>query len=97
MQTIYNAETGQEELFDGTPVPSKKIFYPALSGRSKRKLDRAKTVHLRGICPKCGATNMKWHKVLYIKGEAVTAKKWYCKKCGKTADRDELKYVKYDA
>lgn len=92
---IYNAETGKEEYFDGTPIPSEKIFYPALSGRSKRKLDRAKTIHLRGICPQCGKTNMKFYKKLYIKGSEVKTNKWYCQRCGKTASREELKYVKY--
>lgn len=84
------------ELQNGeNPVALEHQIFPALSGRSKRRLERAKTVHLRGICPQCGKTNMKFHKRLYLKGSNVQLNKWYCKNCGKAATREELKYVKY--
>jgi len=79
----------------GNPVALEHQVFPALSGRSKRKLERAQTVHLKAICPQCGAPNMKFRKVLFIKGTAIQHKKWYCKNCGKTATRGELKHVKY--
>lgn len=76
-------------------VSSERYIYPALSGRSKRKLDRQTTIHLRGICPSCGKTNMRFYKRIYTKGNDVKHNKWFCKSCGKSFNRDQLDYVKY--
>lgn len=85
-------DDNQKDISNGIN-PLVKVKVANLSGRSKRKVARANTVHLRGICPFCGADNMKFHKVIYMK--PVKHDVWYCKKCGKTADREDLEYVKY--
>ena len=77
--------------------PLSKIVYASLSGRSKRKFERRNTVHLKAICPKCGAYGMKYKKdIFYNGGNDTDHNKWYCSKCGKRASREELKYVKYE-
>lgn len=82
-------------------VPLVKFKYPNLSGRAKRKLLRRNTVHLRGICPKCGKIGMRWHKDIptnrYNNGKRIFEhNKWVCKSCNFITDREGLKYVKYE-
>lgn len=64
-----------------------ELRMPALTGSFKRKLIRQNTVHLKGICPACGKSGMRYSK---------SEKKWVCKKCGTKASRKELDHVKYD-
>ena len=81
-------ETLKKESFD-----PKKFYreHPeahigTLSGRSLRKIKRANTVHLLGLCPGCGAT-LRYNK--HLGG-------WHCWTCQKTYKRSEFKYVKYN-
>lgn len=76
--------------------PMVRTMYPNLSGRSKRKLFRQNTVHLRGICPICGKPSMKYAKDIFISAKKTDHNKWVCGKCGTRATREELKNnVKY--
>lgn len=74
----------------GDIVPLEKHFYPALSGRTKRRMKRQNTVHLRAICPECGKDGMKYHK--YLNGKCNV---WYCTNCKKIFPRNSLEYTKY--
>lgn len=82
-----------EEVKDINPLV--KIRYASLSGRSKRKFERHNTVHLKGICPKCGAYGMRFKKDILLKSGS-DHNKWVCEKCGYKATREELKYIKYE-
>ncbi len=75
-------------------IPSERHVYPALSGRSKRRLARQNTIHLRAICPNCGKTNMRFYKRIYSKPDIIN-NRWFCKGCSKSFKREDLKYVKY--
>ena len=66
-----------------------------LSGRSRRKLLRLNTIHLRGLCPVCGDQTVRFYKEIVFNGKANQHNKWYCKKCHNTFDRKDLEYVKY--
>ncbi len=72
-----------------------RYFFPQLSGSSKRKLERQNTIHLRGICPNCGKTNMRFYKRIYTKSGSNMANRWFCKGCGKAFKREDLEYVKF--
>lgn len=74
--------------------PLLKVKIANVAGYSKRKMDRANTIHLRGVCPKCGKFGMKYVKYMPTKSKSIK-NKWYCKHCGTSATREELKYVKY--
>lgn len=63
---------------------------------TERKLKRMNTVHLIGTCPKCGAKNVRFYKDLIFKDKTTQHNKWYCKGCGKTFKREDLKDVKYN-
>ena len=61
-----------------------------------RKLLRQNTFHLRGTCPNCGNTNIRFYKDLVFGiGRKNEHNKWYCKRCHKTFTKEELKDVKY--
>ena len=93
MENIGEEFTSEERVKDIKPL----IRYANLSGRSKRKLERQNTVHLKGVCPKCGAYGMRFKKDIYYKGmKNPEHNKWLCAKCGFRASRDQLKYIKYD-
>ena len=82
-------------------VPLKKEQFRALSGRSKRRLERQQTIRLDGYCPACGS-RCRWKKVVptggYTNGKPDHVYgKWVCQNaaCGKTWDRKDFDYVKY--
>ena len=85
---VVDEETLKENSFDPKKFYKKhpELNIAPLTGRSKRKLIRQNTVHLRAICPNCGKTNIRY---------SSHAKKWYCKKCNKFFKRNELEYVRY--
>lgn len=62
---------------------------------SNRKLLRQNTFHLRGTCPNCGNTNVRFYKDLVFKDIPNQHNKWYCKRCHKTFKREDFKNVKY--
>ena len=69
---------------------------PSITGRFAIKLKRQNTVHLRGVCPRCGTENVKFYKDVTLKGSNNTMHDiWFCRKCGKASSFKELKYVKY--
>ena len=74
-------------------VPYRKERFPSLSGRSARKLKRAQTVHLDGMCPACGG-RARFQKDIPVTREQTLHNKWVCKSCGKIWNREEFKYVK---
>lgn len=76
----------------GKNVPITTKF---LSGRSKRQLIRMNTIHLRGVCPKCGDKNVRFYKELIFKGKKNQHNKWFCKKCSETYRREDLENVYY--
>lgn len=71
--------------------PMKRVEFPAMSGRSKRKLKRQNTVHWAGVCPSCGSL-CKYHKS-YGSKERKNLKHnvWVC-----TNDNCRLVYSKED-
>ncbi len=78
--------------------PMKSVEFPAMSGRSKRKLKRQNTVHWAGICPSCGST-CRFHKDYGSKlMKNLVHNVWVCsnKECRKIynkVDFDEGKYL----
>ncbi len=92
-----DAETAKREAFDLKKFYRKhpELNFASLSGGSKRKLVRANTVHLRGICPACGSGGMKWYKRIALKNGSSYSGVWYCKNCNHVSNRKELEYVKY--
>ena len=96
----YIDENGSEQTINGSKIiPFKKEMFPALSGRSKRRLLRNNTVHLDGFCPECGS-RCRWKKTVlkgYESGVAVYLHdKWVCQnpECRKKWDRKDFKYVR---
>lgn len=74
-------------------VPMRREMFPNLSGRSARKLKRANTVHLDGMCPACGG-RARFCRDIPIASDKVVHNRWRCNNCGKIWNREEFKYVK---
>lgn len=81
-KTLDEAQFNSKEFYKKHP----ELRMPALTGSFKRKLVRANTVHLKGMCPSCGEFGMRYSQ---------KEKKWVCKKCGTKAERKDLDYVKH--
>ena len=56
------------------------IVFRATSGRFKRMLQRAQTVHKEGVCPNCGG-RLRWRKDIYKGKGEYEHNKWVCSKC----------------
>ena len=84
---VHNS--GEEKI-----VPMRRETFPAVSGRFARKLRRAQTVHLDGVCPVCGG-RARWQKDIPLVNGKYDHEKWVCKKCHSKFDRKDLKNVKY--
>lgn len=83
-----------EDSVESKIVPMRREMFPALSGRSARKLRRANTVHLDGLCPNCGE-RARWQKDIPLVNGKWDHNKWVCKYCNSKFDRKDFKYVKY--
>lgn len=99
MQTYIDENGVEQTVNEKKIVPLKRENFPALSGRSKRRLMRQNTVHLDGFCPECGS-RCRWKKTVlkgYEGGKPVYLHdKWVCQnpECRKKWDRKDFTYVK---
>lgn len=75
--------------------PLEKHFYPALSGRSKRKLNRQNTIRWVGLCLNCNGV-CKFHKRYFKAGARKPLQNvWVCKECGRVYNKEDFKRGKY--
>lgn len=88
-ETLMNESFNPKKFYKEHP----EFNTVAMTGYFGRMLKRRNTIHLRGVCPNCGRTNMKFRKILY--GKPIKHDIWYCSRCGKTAKRGDLEYVRY--
>ena len=91
MEEVLNSGT----LEDGKQVvPFRRERFANLSGRSARKLKRANTVHLDGMCPSCGG-RARWQKDIPVTKDKTEHNKWVCKNCRKIWKKEDFKYAKH--
>ena len=77
--------------------PLERNVYPAMSGRSKRKLNRQNTVRWAGVCPDCGSI-CKFHKEYGSKStKNLRHNVWVCtnKQCGMVYSKEDFKNGRY--